>query len=427
MGETTTGAAVPANAGESHATIPISRFNHVYLDSHVIDGKRIMPFAAAMDHVAAAAMDVIGVGEFRPFSIGEFHLKRPVQVSDTIWLQINVRASTENGRTVTDVTLGQNEHISYRGRVNLMQGGRRVSTDTVPSSPLPLPLREFYDRVTFHGPLLQGIVSIDGFSPDGISGTVRGSVPSDWIKQPLRKTWTVDPLIIDCGFQLAAYWIWAKHGLPAFPLAFDEYTQLAPFGAGPLKCTARIDSVEGGVFRGTLVWSNAQGDLLAFMRGVTAEAKTQTLRKPRAAADGPMGLTSGDAAAAKTPPVPATYRVENFPEYQELKTRLKLADTLGVNNPYFIVPEAPGSAGPMGNNGPGPINFSSYNYVGQLGRPGGFGRRQGRHREVRHLGFGEPRRFRREAAARRARAASCRFLRHRRLPGLRQATPPTSP
>jgi 8-amino-7-oxononanoate synthase len=360
---------VPVLANVVESTIPISRFNHVYLDSHVIDGKRVMPFAAAMDHVAAAAMDVIGAGEFRPFTLREFRLKRPVQVSDTIWLKINVRAESENGRTVTDVTLGQNEHISYRGRVSLMQDAPRVPTNAVSPSPLPLPLREFYDRITFHGPLLQGIASIDGFSPDGITGTVRGSAPSDWIKQPLRKTWTIDPLIIDCGFQLAAYWIWAKHGLPAFPLAFDEYTQLAPFGAGPLKCTARIESVEGGVFRGTLVWSNAQGDLLAFMREVAAEAKTQTSRKPRAAPDGPVALTSGDAAAARTPPVPATYRVENFPEYQELKTRLKLADTLGVNNPYFIVPEAPGSAGPTGNNGPGPINFSSYNYINNSGDP----------------------------------------------------------
>lgn len=368
VSEMAAGAAVPANVVES--TIPISRFNHVYLDSHVIDGKRIMPFAAAMDHVATAAMDVIGAREFRRFTIGEFHLKRPVQVPDTIWLQIKVRAASEDGRTVTDVTLGQNENISYRGRVSLMQDGPRVPTDSVSPSPLPLPLREFYDRVTFHGPLLQGIVSIDGFSPNGISGTVRGSVPNDWIKQPLRKAWTVDPLVIDCGFQLAAYWIWAEHGLPAFPLAFDEYTQLAPFGAGPLKCTARIESVEGSVFRGTLVWSNAQGDLLAFMRGVTAETKTRESRKLRAITDEPIvHQKSSDAVPAKTPPVPATYRVENFPEYQELKTRLKLADTLGVNNPYFLVPEAPSGAGQGGNGGPGPINFSSYNYINNSGDP----------------------------------------------------------
>jgi 8-amino-7-oxononanoate synthase len=290
-------------------------------------------------------------------------------VSDTVWLQIKVRTTaTEDGRTLAEVTLGQNESVSFHGNVSLMHDGPPAPTAPVPSSSLPLSLREFYDHVTFHGPLLQGIASIEGVSADGIAGTVRSSIPGDWIKQPLREAWTIDPLIIDSGFQLAAYWIWAKHGLAVFPLAFDEYIQLAPFGAGPLKCTARIESVQDHVFRGTLIWCNTQGDVLAFMRGVTAEAKTRGSRKAQVHTEEPIADTSGGA-LGKARPSPATYRFESFPEYQELKTRLKLADTLGVSNPYFVVPEAPANPQKGGNGGPGPINFSSYNYVNNSGDP----------------------------------------------------------
>ena len=230
-----------------------------------------------------------------------------------------------------------------------------------------MPLREFYDRVTFHGPLLQGIVSIDSLAADGIAGTVNCSVPSDWINQPHRQAWTIDPMAIDCGFQLAAYWIWVKHGLAGFPLAFEQYRQLAPFGGGAVKCTARITSMQDNVFRGTLGWQNQQGDLLAIMVGVTAEAKARnSLRSLRNKAD--ARNASGASAPSRTQPAPSTYQIEKFPEYQELKDRLQLADSLGVMNPYFLIPDTVGHTAGR-SKGKTSINFSSYNYVENSGNP----------------------------------------------------------
>lgn len=350
---------------EKRLVLSISRFNHTYLDSHVIGGQRVLPFAAAMDYLASAALDSIRQEQARPFKIVDFHAVRPIVVLDTAWLELKATPALSPERASSaGVTLSQGDVVCYRSTVRLAPQ-RPDGIAPVPPSALPLPLRDFYDRVTFHGPQLRGIATIEGISATGISGTVNVSLPREWIKQPDRETWTVDPLTIDGGFQLAAYWIWVNHGLPAFPVRFEEYAQLATFGSGPVRCTARLEAVAGGRFRGSLAWSDAQGDLVAVMNGIIAETRTLGVTsrpKPRAAEpDSPMSGTAEQQSDA-------VCRIEQFPEFLELKARLQVADVLGVANPYFRIPQsAEGSSVAPGANKE--INFSSYNYVNNSGDP----------------------------------------------------------
>jgi 8-amino-7-oxononanoate synthase len=373
-GEVIIGRSLPERVFDARTAFPISRLNHVYLDSHVIDGQRVLPFAAAMDYVATAALERIGHGDFQPFGISDFHLKRPVLVPDTIWLNVDVSVVLQRGgRAHADVTLSQDNALCYRGIVGAAKDQSDLHIAIVPPASLPVSLGEFYDRITFHGPRLQGIVSIDGFAPNGVSGTVKGCTVNEWINQPLRQNWTIDPLVIDSGFQLAAYWIWIKHGHAGFPLAFEEYTQLAPFDTGPVQCTARLESAEGGKFRGTITWHDLQGRLLAVMRGVVAETKVRNLGLPTATPqDKPRVRDLDDTqqqSVAGAPPIePANYEFDKFPEYQELKERLQLAAALGIPNPYFRVHERICNDTTQ-VNGNALINFSSYNYLDYSGDP----------------------------------------------------------
>ena len=93
-GATAANGGVAAHLAERRTTVPISRFNHVYLDSHVIGGQRVLPFAAAMDYMAEAALDVIGQDRSRPFTIAGFHAARPVVVLDTTWLELRATAAS---------------------------------------------------------------------------------------------------------------------------------------------------------------------------------------------------------------------------------------------------------------------------------------------------------------------------------------------
>ncbi len=334
-GEVLVGRSLPKRDVVQRASFPVSRLNHVYLNDHTMNGQRVLPLASALDHAAAAAAPA------GAFTVTDFKLERPVLVPDTTWLDVAVRANGE-------VTLAQGDAVSYRGTVGSPRG--LVEAKPVAASALPLPLEQFYAGITFHGPKLQGITKIEGISDEGITGWVKGCAPSDWIKEPLRSQWTIDPLIIDSSFQLAGYWAWVKEQRAGFPLGFTEYTQLKAFGPGPVKCTVRFGARTADGFTGDLVWQDEKGEVIASMRGVRGEFK-QTSAQP---------ATSGFD--------PATYDPAHFPEYEELRERIQMAEAFGLKNPYFSVHERITNDTTV-VNGKEMINFSSYNYVGNSGDP----------------------------------------------------------
>jgi 8-amino-7-oxononanoate synthase len=291
-----------------------------------------------------------------------------VLVPDTIWLSADV-TQTADGQ---NVTLRQGTADSYRGVVRPAVDVKDLpAIAPVPAyDTLPLSLESFYSDFTFHGPRLRGIVSIEGLTDTGVSGWVKGCRPSDWVKEPLRSEWTIDPLLLDSSFQLAGYWAWVKHQRAGFPLGFKRFTQLHPFGAAPVLCTATFEAAAGDVMRGTLFWTDNAGKLLAVMEGVEAEFKQRdpqfvaaAAKKAEVAAP-PAADAPGRTGAADE----STYKFDKFPEYEELQERIQMAAAFGLKNPYFSVHEAIcGDTTVV--NGKEMINFSSYNYVGNSGDP----------------------------------------------------------
>ncbi|MBS1151482.1 MAG: 8-amino-7-oxononanoate synthase, partial [Myxococcaceae bacterium] len=367
-GEVLIGREVTAPRAHHVSHFPISRLNHLYLDDHQMAGQRVLPLAAAVDHLAAAALDARGATG--PFSLEDFKLVKPVLVADTVWLSADVTQTADGQR----VTLRNGTADSYRGVVRpAVDAAQLPQLAQVPAwDTLPLTLEDFYSGFTFHGPRLRGIVNIEGLTQTGVSGWVKGCRPSDWVKEPLRSEWTVDPLLLDSSFQLAGYWAWVKHQRAGFPLGFKRFTQLHPFGAAPVLCTAAFEAASGDVMRGTLAWTDASGKLLAVMEGVEAEFKQRDPQFVAAAAK----KAAPEVAAPPTADAPgrigaadeSTYRFDKFPEYEELQERIQMAAAFGLKNPYFSVHEAIcGDTTVV--NGKEMINFSSYNYVGNSGDP----------------------------------------------------------
>lgn len=377
-GEVLVGRNLPQRTLLHTATFPVSRLNHVYLNDHTMAGQRVLPFAAALDHVSAAAVESAGgnaPGQFTPFAVTDFKLQRAVLVPDTIWLEATVKQPVRAGKGLPlQVALKQGHAVSYAGTVTL---GADTSVPPkvkqyAPTSQLPMSLKDFYGGFTFHGPRLQGIVSIDALGDDGVSGTVKGCRPADWVKEPLRREWTVDPLVLDASFQLAGYWAWVKHQRAGFPVALGRFVQLKPFGLGALKVTAWFESQNEDVFTGTLVWQNEQGETVAYVTGMSAEFKKRdpqfnTASKPAVAAEA-GAVVEGEVAAPAAEIDESSWNPAKFPEYENLQERLQMAEAFGLQNPYFSVHEAIcGDTTVV--NGKQMINFSSYNYVGNSGDP----------------------------------------------------------
>src|SRR5207249_9051944 len=189
------------------------------------------------------------------------------------------------------------------------------------------------------------------------------------IREPRRAAWAVDPLALDGAFQLAAYWAWTQLQRAGFPVGIQEYVQLGPLPEGPLRATLTLEQSAGEAVRGSIVLQAHDGRVLAVARGVEGEFRHRDPRFLRARGPGAKpayavappatppqrsarvvngngngsrdaGAAKRDTAAAARQPVDeANYRIELFPEVQELEQRLGLIAAFGLKNPYFNVHE----------------------------------------------------------------------------------------
>jgi 8-amino-7-oxononanoate synthase len=366
----------PARRIEHRSQMQVSRAAHPYLDDHQLAGQPVLPLASALDAIAWAAAEARGrTGE--PVLVRDFRLKQPVRIAGAVQLSATVSGSDELAVALSSTPAGAPRpftrapaYVAFAspGADVLPALGSALPAPAATSRPdLPMTLDEFYGSFTFHGPRMRGIESIEQISPQGIVGWVRTSKPSDWIAEPLRP-WAVDPLALDGAFQLAAYWAWSHLQRAGFPVAIDEYVQLEPLGEGPVRASLTLEQSTGDEVRGTIVLQGRDGRVLAVARGVEGEFKH---RDPR--------FLIGRTAAPRPVPAPApepkpmqldesTFRIEQFPEVQELEQRLGLAAAFGLKNPYFNVHER------VTNDtsviaGRTMINWSSYNYLGFSGDP----------------------------------------------------------
>jgi 8-amino-7-oxononanoate synthase len=378
------------------ARLSISRSAQPYLDDHQLAGQPVLPLAMALDLMATAVTDATG-SPGAPIVVRDFQLREPIRIPDSAELKLT--ATGEAGR---ELHVGLFAHRPGEGRTFarrpsyagfVMAGGdpaaalaaARPAPQASAAPQLPIALPEFYASYTFHGPRMRAVQSIEQLSATGIVGWVKTSVPGDLVRYPSREAWTIDPLALDGAFQLAAYWAWTQLGRAGFPVGIEEYVQTAPFGKGPVRASLTLEQTSGDMVRGSIVLQDAEGAMIAFARGVAGEFKHRDPRflrarglgmaTPAAPASQPA---SAEAHAPVTPPAPApavpaatradesTFRIEQFPEVQELEQRLALATAFGLKNPYFNVHErVTNDTSVIG--GRTVINWSSYNYLGLSG------------------------------------------------------------
>ncbi len=190
-----------------------------YLLEHVIDGKMVLPAAAALEMMAEAAhalwpgWHVVEVREHRLLKGLEMTGPQAVQVriapppygsSEGFEVNASLQSPQANGRVLTH----------YRCVVRLEQ---------VMPPPMPLldraarhderalSVAKAYGEWLFHGPRFQVITTIDGLSAQGATARVRRSEPSQWLARAHAGTpddWCFDPALIDAAAQMA--WLWSR-------------------------------------------------------------------------------------------------------------------------------------------------------------------------------------------------------------------------
>lgn len=378
----------------ARAAVHLSLASHPYLNDHRLtrasatgsgsgsSAVAVLPLAAAMDYALGVATPLLAA----PLALRSFELLDGVLVDGEAWLSATAQTrQLRDGAGAVDVELafrpagegGAALRPAYRGQVVQVSGPLPELTEPPTAEPPTLSVEEFYAHHTFHGPLLQGIAQVEEVGESHVRGVVRTAAEPGRLVRDARG-FTVDPLLIDASFQLAGYWAFVRHGRAGLPLGVGEYRPLPALAelspGSPVRCLLRLERSAGDLFVGHIDYRDEQGRLVAQLRdiqgslpAVTAAASPPAGAQP-AAGESAAAASISAASAASAPLDPACYRVEAFPEYQDLRQRLDIAAAMGIENPYFNVHERVTNDTTV-IGGRELLNFSAYNYLGLSGDP----------------------------------------------------------
>jgi hypothetical protein len=243
------------------------------LASHVIDGHAVLPLAIMMEWLAEGAANrnpglvVRGMDDLRlqkgvvlkdrePATV-EVRVGKATGADGDFIVPVELCGTLPNGREVAharaDVILADRHATATRRLVD----GARV--------PFPMARDEVYQSVLFHGPGLQGIEQIEGWSERSIAGWVSTApAPSEWIDRPPRSTWLTDPLAIDSAFQLVVLWCSERLRANSLPVSIGGYRQFRRcLPADGVRVLVEIRHANNARAVSDIEFLDARGDLVA--------------------------------------------------------------------------------------------------------------------------------------------------------------------
>ena len=199
------------------------------LKDHVLAGVPVLPMALMVEWLGEAARQ--GCPGHRVVGLDGLRVLRPVRVGDpapTVRLLAGApRADGQNLAVPVELRLGEVLHA--RAEALLAEDWPEalgIEAPEVATTPFPLQGEAAYRQFLFHGPGLQGLGRIQGWSEQGLEATAsRAPRPGKWLLNPPSPRWLADPLILDCALQAGLLWTGAAQDSPSLPLFGARYRQ----------------------------------------------------------------------------------------------------------------------------------------------------------------------------------------------------------
>jgi len=245
------------------------------LESHVFNGRAVLPAALMVEWLAQAALH--GNPGMRFHGLDDFKVLKGVVLDAGQSVTVSLLAGAGKPR--------DNLHV-LPVRMISHAGGREIlhaQTDVLlTDEKLPdAPAAEVVDisggaiadayalGVLFHGAALHGIECVEVCAERGVAALVKAaSAPIKWMSNPLRGTWIADPLALDSAFQMMILWSAAHRGGPSLPSALAHYRQfVAAFPKGGCRAVIAVAIGISAIAVATIQFLDRQGNLLASAEG----------------------------------------------------------------------------------------------------------------------------------------------------------------
>lgn len=287
-------------ADETEVCYEIDPARDAYLQHHRIDGKPVFPMAMALELMAEVVQRawpewcVVGIHGVRVLR-GIVLENGAVQVR--VRARLQSQSTDEQDRRVEVAILDATGTLPayYRGTVQLAR--QMVGTTSPPPvladlRPFPTTVRDAYQRWLFHGPLFQQIVAIEGIGDHWMSAIIRPSCPADCLRSfNTRGQWLIDPIMVDCGFQLAILWARVHHDMTPLPSVIGAYRRFGVPSGAPIRCQMHAETRAGGaLLLNQFFFSELDGRLLGLIEDMEGACSRALNRLADATASWPVEM-----------------------------------------------------------------------------------------------------------------------------------------
>ena len=204
---------------------------HAFLESHVMNGRSVLPVAIIIEWLAHGAMHDNPGFHYHGFNRLQIFKGLTLQADKNLNLQILVGQNKRNGNTEIVLTELRNGKTLHASAEIILSEEKPIPQKAIAIPSIEGQYSQPQDSVyrngrLFHGNHFQGITAIHACSEQGIiAQSMAAPPPSKWMEKPIRTAWLTDPMATDASFQMMILWSFERLGVGSLPTAVGQYRQ----------------------------------------------------------------------------------------------------------------------------------------------------------------------------------------------------------
>ncbi|MCP4108159.1 MAG: SDR family NAD(P)-dependent oxidoreductase [Desulfobacteraceae bacterium] len=259
------------------------------LESHVLDGKPVVPFALITEWLGHGALHenpglvLHGLDDIR--ILKGIKLDKEKKLIRLMAGKARKKGSVFEVDVEVRDGFGENmEVVHSRAKAILAETLSQPSLfhmpDDLKANPYTKTMDEVYEQILFHGFELQGIKEIIGLSSRSMAARLSPApLPEKWMTEPLRSRWIGDPLVLDSAFQMAIIWCYENTGLASLPSYSASYRQYCNrFPSEGVTAILEVSEVTARKMKGDFTFIDSGNMIVARLDGYECVMNTSLSR-----------------------------------------------------------------------------------------------------------------------------------------------------